>query len=148
MEKKISVNQFRAAVRVAQACNPLMTKRNAVKAKIKKLEEEFKMYDEQIQSLEQGIISMIGCRTEDIIKKVVEPGIDANGQPKKTTKYVATDKVTYNADKKQYIITIPEEKETIEVPLPQTGNDYDLDKEYRVPQESEYVNPVDMEVFQ
>lgn len=108
MEKRISVNQFRSAVRVAQACNPLMVQRDKVKDKMVKLANEYREYDAQIQSLEAGIVSVIGLRVEDLVKKVVEPGIDANGNPKKTTKYVKTDRVSYDDVKKQYVITLPD----------------------------------------
>lgn len=102
------MNQFRSAVRVAQACNPLMVQRDKVKDKMVKLANEYREYDAQIQSLEAGIVNVIGLRVEDLVKKVVEPGIDANGNPKKTTKYVKTDRVSYDDVKKQYVITLPD----------------------------------------
>lgn len=108
MEKRISYDQFQSVKRVAQACNPLMVKRNKLKEKIKALTKEYCEYDTQIASLEAGIKSVLGFRVEQLIKKVIEPGIDVNGQPKKTTKYLPTDIVSYDADKKQYVISIPE----------------------------------------
>ncbi len=107
MEKRISFDQFQSVKRVAQACNPLMVKREKIKAKIEALAEEYKDYDTQISSLEAGIKQVVGFRVEELVKKVIEPGVDNNGQPKKTTKYLPTDIVSYDEKHKQYVITIP-----------------------------------------
>ena len=107
MEKRISFDQFQSVKRVAQACNPLMVKREKIKAKIEALAKEYKDYDTQIASLEAGIKQVVGFRVEELVKKVIEPGVDANGQPKKTTKYLPTDIVSYDEKHKQYVITIP-----------------------------------------
>lgn len=109
MEKRISVNEFRSAVRVAQACNPLIIKRDSFLKKIEKLKEEYETYDAQVKALESGIKSLLGVGVEDIVKKVIESGTDSNGKPTKTTKYLPTDIVAYDKEKKQYIITISEE---------------------------------------
>lgn len=109
MEKRISFDQFQSVKRVAQACNPLMVKREKIKAKIKALAKEHKDYDTQIASLEAGIKQVVGFRVEELVKKVIEPGVDANGQPKKTTKYLPTDIVTYDEQHKQYVIHIPDD---------------------------------------
>ena len=114
MEKRISFDQFQSVKRVAQACNPLMVKREKIKAKIEALAKEYKDYDTQIASLEVGIKQVVGFRVEELVKKVIEPGVDANGQPKKTTKYLPTDIVSYDEKHKQYVITIPDESETVE----------------------------------
>lgn len=108
MEKRISFDEFQSVKRVAQACNPLKVKRDKVQAKIEALQAEYKAYDTQISALEAGIKSIIGFRTEELVKKVIEPGTDKNGKEIKTTKYVPTDTVTYDKDKKQYVITVPE----------------------------------------
>lgn len=107
MEKRISFDQFQSVKRVAQACNPLMVKREKIKAKIEAFAKEYKDYDTQISSLEAGIKQVVGFRVEELIKKVIEPGVDNNGQPKKTTKYLPTDIVSYDEKHKQYVITIP-----------------------------------------
>lgn len=112
MEKRISFDQFQSVKRVAQACNPLMVKREKIKAKIKALAKEHKDYDTQIASLEAGIKQVVGFRVEQLVKKVIEPGIDANGQPKKTTKYLPTDIVSYDEQHKQYVINIPDDDAT------------------------------------
>ena len=41
-----------------------------------------------------------------LVKKVIEPGVDVNGLPKKTTKYLPTDIVSYDEKHKQYIISV------------------------------------------
>lgn len=106
MEKRISFDQFQSVKRVAQACNPLMVKREKIKAKIEALAAQYKDYDTQIASLEAGIKQIIGFRVEELVKKVIEPGVDVNGQPKKTTKYLPTDIVSYDEEKKQFIVSI------------------------------------------
>lgn len=108
MEKRISFDQFQSVKRVAQACNPLMVKREKIKAKIEAFNKKYNDYDTQIASLEAGIKQVVGFRVEELVKKVIEPGVDANGQPKKTTKYLPTDIVSYDEDKKQFIISIPD----------------------------------------
>lgn len=107
MEKRISFDQFQSVKRVAQACNPLVVKRDKIRAKIEALAVEFKSYDTQISSLEAGIKQVVGFRVEELVKKVIEPGVDANGQPKKTTKWLPTDMVSYDEKHKQYVITTP-----------------------------------------
>lgn len=109
MEKRISFDQFQSVKRVAQACNPLMVKREKIKDKIEALNKEYSDYDTQIASLEAGIKQVVGFRVEELVKKVIEPGVDANGQPKKTTKYLPTDIVSYDEKHKQYVITISDD---------------------------------------
>ena len=109
MEKRISFDQFQSVKRVAQACNPLMVKREKIKAKIEALAKEYKDYDTQIASLEAGIKQVVGFRVEELVKKVIEPGVDNNGQPKKTTKYLPTDIVSYDEKHKQYVIIISDD---------------------------------------
>lgn len=109
MEKRISFDQFQSVKRVAQACNPLMVKREKIKAKIEALNKEYNDYDTQIASLEAGIKQVVGFRVKELVKKVIEPGVDANGQPKKTTKYLPTDIVSYDEKHKQYVISFPDE---------------------------------------
>nr|DAE12445.1 MAG TPA: hypothetical protein [CrAss-like virus sp. ctjK323] len=108
MEKRISFDQFQSVKRVAQACNPLMVKREKIKAKIEALNKEYNDYDTQIASLEAGIKQVVGFRVEELVKKVIESGVDVNGRPKKTTKYLPTDIVSYDENKKQFIVSIPD----------------------------------------
>lgn len=114
MKKSISFDEFQSVKRVAQACNPLKVKRDKVQAKIEALQAEYNAYDTQISALEAGIKSIIGFRTEELVKKVIESGLDKNGKETKTTKYVPTDIVTYDKDHKQYVISIPDEEPNTE----------------------------------
>lgn len=120
MEKRISFDEFQSVKRVAQACNPLKVKRDKVMDKINALQAEYKSYDTQISALEAGIKSIIGFRTEELVKKVIESGLDKNGKETKTTKYVPTDIVTYDKDHKQYVISIPDEEPNTEENLANT----------------------------
>lgn len=108
MEKRISYEQFQSVKRVAQACNPLAVKRDKIRAKLEALAVEYRDYDTQISSLEAGIKQVVGFRVEELVKKVIEPGVDINGQPKKTTKYVPTSIVSYDEKHKQYVIITPD----------------------------------------
>lgn len=114
MKKSISFDEFQSVKRVAQACNPLKVKRDKVQAKIEALQAEYNAYDTQISALEAGIKSIIGFRTEELVKKIIVPGTDKNGKEIKTTKYVPTDIVIYDKDKKQYVITVPDAPEANE----------------------------------
>ena len=102
MEKRISFYEFQSVKRVAQACDPLIKKRERVKSQIEKLAEEYKSYDMQIKSLEAGITKVLGLGIEDLVKKIVEP--DAKGN--KVAKYLPTEKVRYDDTAKQYVINM------------------------------------------
>ena len=110
MEKRISYSQFQSVKCVAKACDPLISKRNKLGEKLQKIAQEYKDCDTQIQSLEAGIVSVIGLRVQELVKKVIEPGVDANGLPKKTTKYLPTDIVSYDEQHKQYVISLPDDE--------------------------------------
>ena len=114
MEKRISYSEFQSVKSVAKSCDPMITKRNKLKAKIEELAKEYKSCDDYISTLEAGVVKIIGFRVEELVKKVIEPGVDNNGQPKKTTKYLPTDIVSYDEKHKQYVITIPDEYEAVE----------------------------------
>lgn len=166
MEKRISFDQFQSVKRVAQACNPLMVKREKIKVKIEALAKEFKDYDTQIASLETGIKQVIGFRVEELVKKVIEPGVDANGQPKKTTKYLPTDIVSYDEQHKQYVIHIPDDntkevsksfseseettatsEENMETSKEETNTDTEINNEDEQAIETENV-PTDAPIFE
>lgn len=106
MEKRISYSQFQSVKCVAKACDPLISKRAKLKEKIDKLTAEYDGCDTQIKSLEAGIVTVIGFPVDMLVKKVIEPGVDVNGMPKKTTKYLPTDIVSYDEKHKQYIISV------------------------------------------
>lgn len=110
MEKRISFDEFQSVKRVAQACNPLMMKREKVKQKIAALAAEYKSYDNQIQALEAGIKQLTGFRVEELVRKEIEAG--------KTTRYLPSSIVSYDSQKKQYVIE-----------MSSAGNDFDQDRE-------------------
>lgn len=112
MEKRISYSQFQSVKCVAKACDPLISKRNKLKEKIEKLVVDYKDCDTQISSLEAGIVQVMGFHVDELVKKVIESGVDVNGQPKKTTKYLPTDIVSYDETHKQYVITTPDTTST------------------------------------
>lgn len=147
MEKRISYSQFQSVKRVAQACDPLIVKKEKLKAKIEKLAAEYKDFDTQIASLEAGIKNVVGFRVEQLVKKVIEPGVDGNGQPKKTTKYLPTDIVSYDEHTKQYVITVPDEEESPNEEV--TENDANPQEENETPVEENEVNiPEDAPIFE
>ena len=119
MEKRISYSQFQSVKCVAKACDPLLSKRIKLKEKLDKLTKEYEDCNTQISSLEAGIISVIGFPVDALVKKVIEPGIDVNGLPKKTTKYLPTDIVSYDEKHKQYVITIPSEESILATAEPE-----------------------------
>lgn len=116
MEKRISYDIFMSVKRVAQACNPLVVKRDRVAKKIEELQKEYDSYDAQISALEAGIKSFTGFRTEQLVKKVIEPvvredgapAVGKDGKPQKTTKYVPTDIVSYDKEHKEFVVTLPD----------------------------------------
>ena len=116
MEKRISYDQFMSVKRVAQAVNPLTVKRDKIGKKLEALQKEYNDLDSQVSTLETGIVQIIGFRVQELVKKVIESGVDKSGKEVKTTKYVPTDIVSYDKDNKQYVITVPEEHEVTEEP--------------------------------
>lgn len=120
MEKRISYSQFQSVKCVAKACDPLISKRAKLKEKLDKLAKEYEDCNTQIQSLEAGIVSVIGFPVDKLVKKVIEPGIDVNGMPKKTTKYLPTDIVSYDEKHKQYIISVDDTPVTPTTPTEST----------------------------
>lgn len=120
MEKRISYSQFQSVKCVAKACDPLISKRSKLKEKLDKLAKEYEDCNTQIQSLEAGIVSVIGFPVDKLVKKVIEPGIDVNGMPKKTTKYLPTNIVSYDEKHKQYIISVDDTPVTPTTPTEST----------------------------
>lgn len=137
MEKRISYSQFQQVKACAKMIDPCNTKIESLKKKIMPLVEEMKGYQTQIDALEQGIVSVLGFHVSDLVKKVIEPtgAVDKNGKPIKVTKYLPTDIVSYDEQKKQYVINTPDEgqnaPETIVPPTTEDGpgSDFDIDKE-------------------
>lgn len=120
MEKRISYSQFQSVKSVAKACDPLIVKKNKLKAKLDTIHEEYSNLSTQVSALEAGILQIIGFHVDDLVKKVIETSQDKNGKEVKITKYLPTEIVSYDKDSKQYIISVPDEnlsesEETTEV---------------------------------
>lgn len=119
MEKRISYDQFMAVKRVAQAVNPLITKRNKAKEAMDKAQADYDSFNAQVEGLQSGIKQYVGFDVEQLVKKVIEPAVnedgtlktDKNGKTLKVTKYVPTDIVSYDKENRQYVITVPDAEE-------------------------------------
>lgn len=119
MEKRISYDQFMAVKRVAQAVNPLITKRNKAKEAMDKAQADYDSFNAQVEGLQSGIKQYVGFDVEQLVKKIVEPAVNEDGTPKtdkngktlKVTKYVPTDIVSYDKENRQYVITVPDAEE-------------------------------------
>ena len=112
MEKRISFNQFQQVKSAARMIDPLKRKMVPLEKKIKVLAQEYKDYQTQIDALEAGIVQILGFHVSDLVKKVIEPtgATDKNGRPVMVTKYLPTDIVSYDEQKKQFVITSKEEE--------------------------------------
>ena len=156
MEKRIPFFHFQSVKSVAKAIDPhlkTMTKlKNSVlaikeeydakQAKLKaefeekaaKVKQEYDACQLQIDSLETGILQITGFHVADLVKKVIEPTGKTDpktGKPIKVTKYLPTDIVSYDEATKEYVITVPEEGETVVPPTTENtaGSDFDKDAE-------------------
>ena len=137
MEKRISYSQFQQVKSAAKMIDPNMRKIESLKKKIMPLVEEMKYWQAQNDSLEEGIVKFIGFHVSDLVKKVIEPTgtTDKNGKAIMTTKYLPTDIVSYDEQKKQYVICVPDEGQNApETVVPPTtadgpGSDFDADKQ-------------------
>lgn len=127
MEKRISYSQFQQVKSAAKMIDPNMRKIEALKKKIMPLVTEMKQYQALNDSLEEGIVKVIGFHVYDLVKKVIEPtgAVDRLGKPIKVTKYLPTDIVTYDEQKKEYVITVSSE----EVPTTEDGPGSDFDED-------------------
>ena len=122
MRKEISYSQFQQVKSAAKMIDPNMRKIEALKKKIMPLVEEMKQYQALNDSLEAGIVSVIGYHVSDLVKKVIEPTgtIGKDGKPIKVTKYLPTDIVSYDEQKKVYVI---ETKDTPAIETPTTSEE-------------------------
>ena len=132
MEKRISYSQFQQVKSAAKMIDPNMRKIEALKKKVVPLVTEMKQYQALNDSLEEGIVKVIGFHVYNLVKKVIEPtgAVDKLGKPIKVTKYLPTDIVSYDEQKKEYVITLPDEG-TIVPPTTEEGpgSDFDADTE-------------------
>jgi hypothetical protein len=91
MEKKFSKFELATIKRTAMNVNPMVTKKNKLKAKIAELNEEYSQLELMQEQYESSIRTLTGgYSTEDLVDKVVEPtnSVDKNGNVIKITKYV------------------------------------------------------------
>ena len=150
MEKRISYSQFQSVKSVAKAIDPVVRKMAPLRKKIEELAAEYKAYQTQVDALEAGIVSIIGFHTADLVKKVIEPTgkTDANGKPLMVTKYLPTDIVSYDEQKKQYVVSLPEENTQESASENTQGADNDIDtapfanNEVEVSEEEEEPTPI------
>lgn len=153
MEKRISYFEFQSAKSIAKVSASTVAKRDKAEAAIKKAQEEYEKWDQQIKAIEKGIQELTGFRVEQLVKKVVETGIDSKtGKQTKSTKYVPSDIVTFDESTRQYIINIPDENEEVketETVVPPTTEDSpgtDFDEDMKAVAEGD-INPLDMSIF-
>ena len=110
MEKRIKYSQFQQVKSAAKLIDPLKRKMAPLKKKVEAMVAEMKGYQVQIDAYEAGIVTFMGFHVDELVKKVIEPTgkTDANGKPITVTKYIPTDIVTYDEQKKEYVITLPD----------------------------------------
>ena len=122
MEKRISYSQFQQVKSAAKMMDPNMRKIESLMNKIKPLEEEIKTLQSLNNALEEGIVKVIGIPVYQLVKKVIEPtgAVGKDGKPIKVTKYLPTNAVSYDEQKKQYVIQIADDEEESSFQEPET----------------------------
>lgn len=125
MRKEISYSQFQQVKSAAKMIDPNMRKIEALKKKIMPLVEEMKQYQALNDSLEAGIVSVIGFHVSDLVKKVIEPtgATGKDGKPIKVTKYLPTDIVSYDEQHKVYVIETAENANTSTTEAPTSSEE-------------------------
>lgn len=89
--KEFSKFEIAVLKRTAQNVNPMVTKKNKIKARIAELQEEWNKLNTMQEQYEASIKTMTGgYSTEDLIDKIIEDTgkVDKDGKPIKVTKYV------------------------------------------------------------
>ena len=139
MEKRLSFFEFQSVKAVAKAIDPHLRKLSSLEKERKALNAKFlenwqKKMDEltlketscttQIEALEAGIFIVTGLHVKDLVKKVIVPTgkLDKAGKPIKETKYLPTDSVSYDEEKKQFVISLPDETAVEPAHIVETGN--------------------------
>ena len=139
MEKRLSFFEFQSVKAVAKAIDPHLRKLSSLEKERKALNAKFlenwqKKMDEltlketscttQIEALEAGIFIVTGLHVKDLVKKVIVPTgkLDKAGKPIKETKYLPTDIVSYDEERKQFFISLPEETAVEPAHIVETGN--------------------------
>ena len=125
MKKEISYSQFQQVKSAAKMIDPNMRKIEALKKKIMPLVTEMKQYQALNDSLEEGIVKVIGFHVTDLVKKVIEPtgATGKDGKPIKVTKYLPTDIVSYDEQRKVYVIETTENANTPTTETPTTSEE-------------------------
>lgn len=125
MKKEISYSQFQQVKSAAKMIDPNMRKIEALKKKIMPLVTEMKQNQALNDSLEEGIVKVIGFHVTDLVKKVIEPtgAIGKDGKPIKVTKYLPTDIVSYDEQRKVYVIETAENANTPTTETPTTSEE-------------------------
>lgn len=125
MKKEISYSQFQQVKSAAKMIDPNLRKIEALKKKIMPLVAEMKQYQALNDSLEAGIVSVIGFHVSDLVKKVIEPtgATDKFGKPTKVTKYLPTDIVSYDEQRKVYVIETTENANTLTTETPASSEE-------------------------
>jgi len=126
MRKEISYSQFQQVKSAAKMIDPNMRKIEALKKKIMPLVAEMKQYQALNDSLEAGIVSVIGFHVADLVKKVIEPtgATGKDGKPIKVTKYLPTDIVSYDEQRKVYVIETKDAPATETPSSPEEAADF------------------------
>jgi hypothetical protein len=87
--KEFSKFEIATIKRTAQNVAPLVRRKTKIKEQIAKLQEEYDLLNTQQLQWEQAIVTMTGgYTTEDLVSRIVETTINAEGKEIKTTKYV------------------------------------------------------------
>lgn len=89
MKQEFNQRHIATIKRTAQNVAPIVAKKQKVLTKIEQLKVEFEALTAEQESWEAAIKTMTGgYTTEDLVSRVVETTINAEGKEIKTTKYV------------------------------------------------------------
>jgi len=113
LTKTISTREWATVKRIAQSVQPMLSKQETLKSKMKVLAEEYKTIQAQIEGFEYGIKALCqGLSSSDLVKRVctpIEGKFDKEGKQLKKTTYEPTDRVHYDSTNNVYIVEFPEE---------------------------------------
>lgn len=136
--KTLTVRQLASIKRTAQNVYPMVSKKNKLVEKVKELEEEIKDLETQIKSWEGAVMTMTeGYCSEEVITRVVVPALNEDGTPKigpngpiKMTKYEPNaDILSYDEDKKVYVIKEPKNVFGVTSELPDVPAEISIETE-------------------
>ena len=125
MKKEISYSQFQQVKGAAKLIDKPIREIEALKKKIMPLVAEMKSKQEQVELLEAGIVKVIGFHVSDLVKKVIEPtgATGKDGKPIKVTKYLPTDIVSYDEQRKVYVIETADNANTPTTEIPTSSEE-------------------------